>query len=46
MSLEIIKRFQDYGMKLVPLNDDTKKPKTKLGADGAYHWKGVPWSEN
>ena len=46
MFLDVIKRFQDYGMKLVPLNDETKKPKTKLGADGAYHWKGVPWSEN
>ena len=49
MSLDVIKRFQDYGMKLVPLNDDTKKPKTKLCADGEYHWKpkhGVSWSEN
>jgi len=48
MSLEIIKRFQDYGMKLVPLNEDTKKPKTKLCADGKYHWKpkhGVSWSD-
>ena len=24
MFLDVIKRFQDYGMKLVPLNDETK----------------------
>ena len=24
-----VKQFQSYGMKLVPLHDETKKPKTK-----------------
>ena len=41
MSLDIIEKFQGYGMKLVPLHEDTKKPKSKLGADGKWHWKGV-----
>jgi hypothetical protein len=41
MSLEIIKRFQDYGMKLIPLQDGTKKPQIKFGK-----WKGVSWSND
>ena len=32
-------------MKLVPLHEDTKKPKSKLGADGKWHWKGVSWTD-
>ena len=35
-----INKFQnEYGIKLIPLQDDSKKPKTKYGK-----WKGVDWS--
>ena len=36
-----IKQFQSYGLKLIPLHEDTKKPQTKNGK-----WKGVSWSED
>jgi hypothetical protein len=42
-----VKQFQSWGLKLIPLNDDTKKPKTKL-VNGSYRWKpsnGAKWTE-
>ena len=45
-----VKQFQSWGMKLVPLNDDTKKPKTKPVQDHTgkvnYKWKDVEWTDN
>ena len=44
-----IKQFQSWGMKLVPLNDDTKKPKTKpveVGGEVKHKWKGVQWTDD
>ena len=46
---ELINKFQKWGCVLVPLKDDEKKPKSKLCADGKYHWKkkhNVEWTES
>ena len=45
-----VKQFQSYGMKLVPLHDETKKPKTKpvqnVKGEIDYKWKGVEWTDD
>ena len=43
MNEQIISKFQEHGLKLIPLKDDSKKPKTRL-VDGDWKWKGVEWS--
>ena len=45
---ELIKKFKEMDCVLVPLKDNQKKPKSKLCADGEYHWKkkhNVEWTD-
>ena len=48
MNEQIISKFQEYKLTLIPLKEDSKKPKTKY-VNGDWHWKpkhGVEWSAN
>ena len=45
----LLDKYQKWGCTLVPLKDNEKKPKSKLCADGKYHWKKkhyVEWTES
>ena len=42
--LEQIERFKDYGFVYVPVNPETKKPKTVETKEG-WEWKSIPWTE-
>ena len=41
--LEQIERFKDYGFVYVPVNPETKKPKTVETKEG-WEWKSIPWT--
>ena len=41
--LEQIERFKGYGFVYVPVNPETKKPKTVETKKG-WEWKSIPWT--
>ena len=42
---ELIKKFQEQGCKLIPLQDKEKKPKSKK-VNGSWKWKDVEWLDD
>jgi len=41
-----LNQFKKYGFVYVPVNEETKKPKTQLTAKGDWEWKSVDWQDD